>query len=670
MFISFLLGSLVALLFCYVFRSGPAPPAAAPQLLAVFAPPERAPAPLVAPLQSPQQAPPSATDASLAAPPAAPPPPLQPPPPPPPPAACILLPPSDSAEVHWPNRWPEQNYNFGAERNAPPAPRLVGSAVADVWRLEACGRPVAGAPVRGDDFFLDLGQGRSSYCGATTAAAAPGAAAAALPCDGLFRLSRLEGCPGSAAAPSGAEELPLAGAVSPETRADAWALGPDEVVFTLEGPELLVLQGRHVGRCVYEFPFSVTVPGVYRAFVLAARADWDAISDAPSFPALTQDRPVGNALLVALGDPTAGAAAHALVVARGDASHHEPCREPSPPGRWALRAHPGGGLFQRAAALPVYDQPWFYPPRVAWHVDHLRELVHLPYRCRWPRDAMAPAAARACLAGKNLNMRGDSQTRVLFNEFLAGALNVSRAVAKGSESPFCLSVTPEEGGVAPFFGCLVGDMHLEGQEVLLHSDGRHRDAVGAPYAVVVNAGQHFVAGQQKREGLSLAGYEAHLRAYAARLLREAAEMRGGDGPAAFRGVVWVETLPHPLRNDGYVWGHKDGRTLHKLALLNRIAERELRGVAGAQLQEGTPAARPLLRFLRAWEVLLPMLDVFPDQSHAEGTPALGPVAQGLFNLLCAGGAGGPQDRGFVSGALVGAEEYGAGFFAAPAPPKP
>ena len=568
-------------------------------------------------------------------------------------APCKVLPPTRGAEVHWPNRWPEMNVNFAS--NEPPSPRLKGDNVSAVWRLEVCETPVDGPARKGDDFFLDLSPlGRGGYCGGGSGA---------LACDGRFVLTRLVGCPANAKWPNGTATLPVTGGVSNATRADTWALGPDELVFTLEGPEVLVLEGVHVGNCVYEFVYSVTVPGTYRAFVIASRADWDAISDEPSFPALTLDRPVGNELFIKLGNNAASEAAARAAILNANAGDFgmPACVSASPPGRWVLREQPPGGLFSRTPSLPECAEPWYCTNRTAYFVSHLHDLVFMPYRCRWPTDALSVDTARTCLQGVNINWRGDSQMRVLYNDFLARAMRVPRAAVKGVVSPHCVDgLTAESielhgavGMIAPFFACLSEDPLLDSPDLLSHNPKEVH-----PFTVVINAGQHFAAQHRTTHHLSFEGYERKLRAYA-NGLADALATRAADSPAAFRGVVWVETSPHPIRNDKYVWEFKDGRTLHRLALFNRIAERELRAMAAHVIAPGTAAAREPLRFVRAWTVLLPMIDVFPDQSHAEGTPALTPIAHGLFHLLCSGDRS--AGDGFSTGHLESDADFLRGF---------
>jgi hypothetical protein len=559
------------------------------------------------------------------------------PPTPSPPPSRVLLMPTRGAVVYWPQRWPEQSNIGPASANRPPTAMLENSNVSSFWRLELVQSAV---PINlhrpsGDDFFLtELGP-RSKYCTG---------------CDGTFELVRLVGCPETArskcAESSGVScsRPPLFDGVSNATIADAQLLGPDEFSFVLEGPEYLILHGTHMGDCKYSFPYSLTIPGLYRVFVLAIHADWDAVADTEPFPGLTLDRPVGDELFYSFGDPTFTEHARSLVLTAPSSTHNVkvPCFEPSPAGRWVFASPDAPTMFSRTPAVPIYPE-WAFPPQIALYTDLSRDLIYLPYRCRWPLDLYAIESVRKCLVGKSLLFKGDSQMRVLFNEFMRNALRVPQAAVKGVTSPFCvdgirkdnIEVNKLEGMVTPFFSCIGDDPFLSSTSM---RSGNPLEP--HPFAVIVNAGQHFAAASRFVNKLSALGYEHQLEQYFFEdTFISEAHARGLEGVSSFRGVVWVDTFPLPIRNDRHIHQHRDGRSHHRMELFNRIAERSLEKMVRRQLQPGTAQARPVMGFLRGFETLLPLLPIFPDQSHAEGTQALTPLSHGLFHLFCMGNVG-------------------------------
>jgi hypothetical protein len=72
--------------------------------------------------------------------------------------------------------------------------------------------------------------------------------------------------------------------------AQTW-LGPDDLRVHLEGPELHGVPGRHVGNCVYEFNFRVTIPGQYRLVAIAEHSDYDALAEVPEGRAAGEGAP-------------------------------------------------------------------------------------------------------------------------------------------------------------------------------------------------------------------------------------------------------------------------------------------------------------------------------------------------------------------------------------------
>lgn len=524
---------------------------------------------------------------------------------------CERITPAAGARAYWPTRWPENNVPA-------PSPSAEGAeAVALLWAVDVCDEPpaaVAAASDGGDWALRVAGVARADYCGS----------GAGHGCEGVVRVRRLVGCPASAACGAGdnatdCAALPFNADTPLAVLADARALGPDELSVVLEGVELHELRGTHEGNCSYVFPFAVATPGTYRIWVLATHADWDAINElVEGFPRLTLDRPLGDAALVELGDVGAARTVHAAVLAGESVP---PCADANPPGRWVARAPLPEGFFARAPA-PV-------PPHGPGHVttgDGVPFLSNLsvdwawlPYACRW---RSVPADSHACLA-RALNFRGDSQLRTLFNEFTWRLVGVARAAVKGVEGPTCVDgLRGGSGGILPgFFACFSSDPYGEMRDKFLSGNIEEPH----PWLVVTNFGQHFASGTRAKRNY------ANAMADWATAARDAAQARS-DADATFEGLVWVETWPHPVRNDKWVHKYSDGRTPHRLRLLNGIAERALAPLLAVRLRNGT--ARPLLRVLRTWDMFAPLLDAFPDQSHPEGTVALEPLVAALQHMAC------------------------------------
>lgn len=265
------------------------------------------------------------------------------PPPPasPPPPRCELVAPERDAAVYWPAV-------FGAAA-APPAPSAAGGNVSRVWRVELCHRGAgAGWWPPAAPTYLG-GSWRAMRALRNASIAVPELVGAA----GVVRVTRVGGCAAASRAP------PLQ-AGTPRYLLDAAAeLGPDELWLFLEGAELHALRAWHRGACRYEAAFAVTVPGPYRLFVLAARAEWRSLEEGDGqqpFPPVHWDSVLGARALVTLGD------ARAAEPARRWLFEQAPTRLPrcaaadvSPAGRWVRTVPTSAATFAPPA-------PPFVPP--------------------------------------------------------------------------------------------------------------------------------------------------------------------------------------------------------------------------------------------------------------------------------------------------------------------
>ena len=436
---------------------------------------------------------------------------------------CRHLVPGASAAVYSPSRW------LNTTSASQPLPLVTGEHVASVWFVQLCGGGDSHPPQ-----YFSSAEDRRRYCNG---------------CDGTLRVSRLAGCPASAAREQrDGVSIPLDHGVSWEARRDAFGMGPDELAVRLEGAEFLSLQGTHHGDCEYSFPFSITIPGQYHLSMLAVRADWDAVSSIRAgYPPLTLDDLLGARYMLPFGDARLGTEVQAWVLRNASLMRDAPplitaippllapCSQPAPRGRW-VRTLPLEGMYNTS---PVVPRSFYVPqPGFEHYTPQLTGLVWRPYAC-WSSEATRSTRppthgsrhAASCLAGKRLQFQGDSQTRYLFGSFLKLHCNIS-VTGEPLES-IC---------AADFGGCpaLV--------EACFHSDAFGTRALGpptAPYAdlLVANFGQHPMASMH----VPLLSYGTAMQAiYNTSTGAMAALQRRSN---VSRAIVWVETYPFPIRNE-------------------------------------------------------------------------------------------------------------------------
>jgi hypothetical protein len=271
--------------------------------------------------------------------------------------------------------------------------------------------------------WLCPGNGSSSG----SAAAAPAAGAS-----GTFVICRRAGCHARDSVPTH----------DPVAAADLAALGvgPDTFWMELLGPrEYHRLVPAHAGACAYTAPYAVVHPGRYGLRLVHLYDRYDGASDVSAhplpgvWPTVHLDSVLGNTSVVALTPPPVPPSGEPPPPAAPPAGGYDDsglpeCTSPRQiaKGRWLVAASnssssSGGGRRRRPPPLATFA-PWDY----RYAGDALRWA---PYGCRWRPLGMA--AARACLAGKRVAFRGDSQTRVFFSALLAAVGGVTDAAAKG-----------------------------------------------------------------------------------------------------------------------------------------------------------------------------------------------------------------------------------------------
>lgn len=551
------------------------------------------------------------------------------------PAPCTPLTPSSDAVVYWPNTLPPLPV---------PAPTAAGAeAVGAIWRLELC------PGVRGHEEAFELSvPGTLALLQppagdlhlARVSADAVGAACPPGACEGVIRASRLVGCPSGSATP------PLrAGGTAAASFVDAARLGPDELDVTLEGPEFLgSIRGLHVGRCVYEFPYAVMIPGVFRLLVIAVRSEWRAVDESiDGFPPVHFDRISGSRLLLTLpfgghlGLPrteyVAGsnvslldaqtASLQATVLDRTD--RLKQCSsETSVPGRWVRRSTEAG-MFD--APTPQFSSSRSFPfaPGEGFYTDRREALVWLPLACQTPTPLIEPREVQLCMKRvRAVDFVGDSQTRVLCDHLLNRALLTDYFTPREYDRRHCLWFNSSNNSL----GDSMVSISPGGYRVCFDWDamGRksvHELLVNETGAVVVNFGQHFYAENRRPvHNYTMRVRERFRAPEVAPLLAE----RAAAKPSVR--LVWVETTPFSIRNDNDIIGHGDWRTTHRLSIYNSAAKRELAPLL-------SHSKGPLIRAVASDDVLAPLADTYVDAAHPFGlTAALDVILARVLEAIC------------------------------------
>lgn len=449
-------------------------------------------------------------------------------------------------------------------------------------------------------------------------------------CVGVLRLSRVSGCyTGSASPPLRDAD----GASGEALGAFAQALGPDELWVTLEGAEVHALPAVHLGECVYELPYLVTLPGPYRLSALLLRGNFsslDEVTYADSSPPLHLDSIAGDRLLLQLGS-AAPADQEAVRAAILDAPASE-ARLPA----CSSNGSAGEGRFVRtlATTLDTFAPP--APPFVAPHwpegtrpfayyVRLGEEFIFLPYACRRPAFD-AQRTAERCIIGRAMDLRGDSQTRTLFNHAMARICGVPGAALKGIFEDQCVDADTPNNAVCG----------QDGGRVCMTWDSMGEAMAGAEHRfdlVATNFGQ-WPASEYRVPAVT---YQAWVAAYWSAWDRE-----GGALPQRAQRMLWMETQPLCWTTAREWKG--DWRTHHRIMLYEEAA----RGAMGGLLRSG------VLSIVGLWRLSLPLVMLCPDGAHmASVDSAMDALLWALLDAVCPGWAedGREEEGGGPLGAL-------------------
>ena len=557
------------------------------------------------------------------------------------PLLCTRLTPSDDAVAYSPGVFLPQRRPSVTARGA--------EAVGALWRLELC-LGSAGHEVAFEYGLPGILALLNPPTGDLALARAPAATAPPCPlgsCEGVIRISRLRDCPVS----NGTLGTPPLTEMSADTLSDAARLGPDELDVTLEGPEFFsAVKGVHIGNCVYEFPFAVSIPGEYRVLVIAVRSDWRSIDESlPGFPPVTLDRVSGRRLLISLGGTgtsDAAASASGATVALQAAVLDSTARAAALPqcpvsltyfGRWVRTADAAIMFAKSDPPIPPFERRAFPDgPGEGFYTDRVKEISWLPMVCRSPGITEGAALledARVCLRRlRVLLFIGDSQTRAIFNAFVKifTVPNAKKVEAKGSTNVVCAnqggkgmrraSLSGLLDSVPPgdFLVCFFWDPFASMSTAALVE-------LGGVGAAVVNFGQHFAASSRR----TVQVYALKVRErFGATDSLAAISSRASASPH-FR-VAWLETMPFPIRNDKYVHQLGDWRTTHRLALYNAAAKRELTPLAALRTGILSP-----FRYVPTMDVLAPLADNYDDNAHPDvHREALRIIAARILGALC------------------------------------
>ena len=340
-------------------------------------------------------------------------------------------------------------------------------------------------------------------------------------------------------------------------------LGPDELLWMLEGPELAPCTVEHVGDCAYLVQCRLGRPGRYHIAAMHLRSNYDAVNEAiKGWPPGQYDFPLGDHAFYDAATPTPRTAA--LTECDGTAAWPRGDRHVCN-GRWVATSD--RPLLAAPTMNVSHEQ---FPMRPLWVLRD--EYAWQPYGCRLPKldsaDAVAELLASAGIS--DVYFYGDSQAALLFHMFTEGLKWPSGSVQTYSRQYwFSRFRTQPLNGVTlhRYTGQFGQAMYCPQPRNATRWAGTWKrctgGAAGNNSLVISMWGLHQLSGR-----VPVATYAEEVGAWTR---RAAAWRREGRN----RHVYWLPNPTMPPSVDGFVRGHGDGKSSHGAALYNQVAREAL-----------------------------------------------------------------------------------------------
>ena len=192
-------------------------------------------------------------------------------------------------------------------------------------------------------------------------------------------------------------------------------LGPDELLWMLEGPELAPCTVEHLGDCAYLVQCRLGRPGRYHIAAMHLRSNYDAVNEAiKGWPPGQYDFPLGDHAFydappsLVPRDHRAVARAECDGTAAWPRGDRHVCN-----GRWVSTS--ASPLLAAPTQNVSHEQ---FPMRPLWVLRD--EYAWMPYGCRLPGRLDSADAVSQLLAAAGISdvyFYGDSQAALLFHMF-------------------------------------------------------------------------------------------------------------------------------------------------------------------------------------------------------------------------------------------------------------
>jgi hypothetical protein len=328
-------------------------------------------------------------------------------------------------------------------------------------------------------------------------------------------------------------------------------LGPDEMSFTLEGPEIidLVPNLQYLGSCSYLFEFEVKLPGRYHLNLIWNSENFRGAVDIASYGWLPKhyDLPLGYSVFLDFGSLKHSSS---LIDTLGMTKCN--LRDKS------YNYVHGSWIYTDSDSLNMFHEPRSLTSdpaeTIATRGADLRTVINISKYSWVARKCVLKKynqeSAARCLDGKRVLFHGDSHMRQLRNSLMLLVCGVALHVQVFGCLPSCPSA--DLSGI-----CAVADGLGKDPTFMMREDVD---------LTVANFGHHIIDGERR---LSIRNYQDQVD----QLIQKLSKIRNSS---LMSKLSWYESNAIPFGKNDWVIGYGDQRTNTKISIMNAYVNSRIR----------------------------------------------------------------------------------------------
>lgn len=385
-------------------------------------------------------------------------------------------------------------------------------------------------------------------------------------------------------------------------------IGPDELVFYVEGKELLAYVPKYVACGRYHASFHLLLSGAYHFKVVRLRNNFTALNEyVELYPRIHYETLVSDWVEL-VGSKSKSASCHHIHYGAWIQKSLLPITQGNVPSNTSVY----DSIKSAESVLPIDyhngdDRALPLRSMVPLGSEHdskgcLMNADLYSYEpltgCHW--DHITADEASEILSQKKLAIAGDSHMRIFGNMLLKWACGIDMPFQKGKYTHHMIK--NETGtrcmGMSISYSA---NYYCSAQSFTWHP-WKIEDFI------LLNCGHH--AASQEHQPVDV---------YKETMINFVKHANTSGSGITHKNFIWLESNPQPFRDDGFVIDNKDWRTQHRLLLYNQIAN--------------SIFFRHNYTVMYGYQSLLPFTESMCDYAHYTATGALYPQFMQFLHII-------------------------------------